>query len=311
MALQQGVEDSWLLNAVFAASGELPEPPEARYDSGIALAISTEAGLTPPDEPVSIRRPDLAAAIATHPGVPVAVRARAAGIAAAAGLIETKDYRDVMDTLLDDPDFAPATPLETALGLLRDPEAVSADQADALAAALLAAMDNPADFAATARLLREEIATLPMDSETAAHALIFARAAFAAGDTGTAENWAIANTVSGTVEADSFDLALISGLILLSGEEPTLMSSAETGNRLVMEATTGEQKRATARLMTVWNETGIAPPAKARAMMAEQDFAVPDLTHLGTLAAMQAAAEADDPEPAGEDPEPGAAGQPP
>ena len=47
MALQQDAVDSWLLSAVFAASGELPEPPEADFSSGLNLAISAEAGLVP------------------------------------------------------------------------------------------------------------------------------------------------------------------------------------------------------------------------------------------------------------------------
>ena len=40
MALQQDAVDSWLLAAVFATSGELPEPPEADYSSGLNLAAN-------------------------------------------------------------------------------------------------------------------------------------------------------------------------------------------------------------------------------------------------------------------------------
>ncbi|MEO1407222.1 MAG: hypothetical protein AAFV54_12150, partial [Pseudomonadota bacterium] len=40
LAISEGVDDPWFYEAVFAAVGIAPETPTARYDSGIALALS-------------------------------------------------------------------------------------------------------------------------------------------------------------------------------------------------------------------------------------------------------------------------------
>lgn len=292
LALSQGVEDSWLLNAVFAASGEMPDPPEARYDSGLALAISSKAGLPPPSQPLSIRRPDLAAAIARHPDVPPVLRARAAGLAAEAGLIGTDAHRQAFEALLDDPDFEPSTSLEIAISAARDPEKTPAERAHALAIALRTAMGDPAGFAATAGLLGPDIAALPPDPVSARDALTLARAALAAGQPGLAGGWATRGAVEDEEDADLFDFALMDGWIILSGHEPALASAAEIGNLLAEEAKTPGQKQAVIRLMTLWSVFGIAPPARARALMLDQGAALPDGERLGALMSMLAAAEA-------------------
>ena len=125
MALQQ---DSWLLAAVFATSGELPDAPDADYSSGLNLAISAEAGLTPPEAPVPANRPDLAAAMALHPKLPITLRVQSAGMASQAGMLETDDYQALFLKLISEPGFVPSTPLESALlslmkiALLRSPQ---------------------------------------------------------------------------------------------------------------------------------------------------------------------------------------------
>lgn len=291
IALNKGVDDSWLLNAVFAASGELPDPPLARYDSGLALAISAAAGLAPPEQPLAKDRPDLASAMAARSDLPPAVRVEAAGLAAQSGLMAHADYRAAFNALLADPDFTPTTSLEVAISSARDPLKTDAERSHALATALEAAMGSPAGFSAAARLLRDDLAETPLTAETAGDALIFAKAGIAAGDPKAAALWTDASTVEGAPEIDSFDMALIGGLVILSGADTSRASLDFIAGRLVEEAKSKKQKRAATRLMALWTAVGIATPAEARRLMMTEGEAAFGSTRPAALLALLSAAE--------------------
>ncbi|MEP0316695.1 MAG: hypothetical protein ABJL57_15510 [Hyphomonas sp.] len=292
MALQQDAVDSWLLAAVFATSGELPDAPEADYSSGLNLAISAEAGLAPPEEPIPARRPDLAAAMALHPKLPEALRVEAAGIAAQAGMLPTDTYRTLFFKLISDPGFVPSSPLESALYAARDPLVTDEDRAFALAAALEDAMDSPAHFSAVSRLLWNEIERLPINIDTVSNAPLFARSALATGHFPDAKDWSSANTMEGAPEDGSFDSALMSALATLAGSETTRSASDYNGERLAALAESDLQKQTAARLFALWTALGIAPPADARRLVvnAPEREATPeiDLQLLGVLAAAEA-----------------------
>ena len=292
MALSQGVEDTWLLNAVFAASGELPDPPEANYRSGLALAISTEAGLQPPEDPLPENRPDLAAAMADRESLPQDLRVKAAGMAAEAGLISTADYRALFEDLLADPDFTPSGPLETALYNMRDPFLPMADRAASLVAALENAADSPAHFVSVSNLLLKDIAALPLDEDTAPYALVFARAAIAAGDFDMAHDWTTADTMEGAQEDGGFDSTFLKALTILAGEETSDSTIAYTGDRLVEQASTDHQKLAANRLFALWSAFDIPAPASGRQLMKDIAEADSEPAYTPPVLATLAAAEA-------------------
>jgi hypothetical protein len=292
MALQQDAVDSWLLAAVFAASGELPDAPEADYSSGLNLAISAEAGLAPPKDPIPAARPDLASAMAVHTKLPVALRVEAAGIAAQAGMMPTEQYRALFLKMISEPGFVPASPLESALYAARDPLVTDEDRAFALGSALEDAMVTPAHFSAASRLLWGEIERLPINTSTAANAAVFARAALATGHYPAAKDWSLANTMEGAREDGSFDAALMSALVTLAGNETKRSASDYNGERLAALADTDLQKQTAARLFALWTALGVAPPADARRLVvnAPEREVTPkiDLQLVGLLAAAEA-----------------------
>ena len=288
MASSQGVNDSWLTSAVFAASGDLPNPPRAKYDSGIALAISSKAGLAPPDTALSPSRPDLAAAMVARPGLPAATRAEAAAIAAEAGLIDVAAWHQVLDTLFENPEFEPRSKVEIAIATARNVAMPNDGRADAIADALLDAAINPARFAAVSAVLAPELASLSLTNETAKHALLFARASIAANDFEGMTLWTLVPSLDEASQTDAFDFAYIHALGVLSGSG----DAAQIGETLVAEATRKDDRQAAARLFALWTMTGITPPPAARALMTSDSEAPGKAIKPGAVLAILANAEA-------------------
>lgn len=189
IAQQQGVKDAWLVSAVFATSGELPNPPRARFDSGLNFAMSTRANLEVTPEAVPEDRPDLAAAMARRKLMPPAVRVKAARIAAEAGLISADEYRTAYNSALAADGFTPVTPLDKAVFVSSDATTSTMEKIAALEEALVAAYAGPSLFTATALLLSPHIARLPVNEETRPQAILFARASVAAGNLVEAIRW--------------------------------------------------------------------------------------------------------------------------
>lgn len=288
MASSQGVNDSWLTSAVFAASGDLPNPPSAKYDSGIALAISSKAGLAPPDTALSPTRPDLAAAMVARPGLPAATRAEAAAIAAEADLIKVSAWRQVLDTLFAEPEFEPRSKVEIAIATARNVAMPNDGRADAIAEALQDAAINPARFAAVSGVLAPELASLSLTKDTAKHALLFARASIAANDFEGMLLWTLVPTLDEAPETRAFSFAYIHALAALSGAG----DAGQIGETLVTEAASKDDRKAAARLFALWTMTGITPPPSARALMASDSEAPGKATQPGAVLAILANAEA-------------------
>ena len=189
IAQQQGVNDPWLMSAVFAASGELPNPPKARFESGLDFAMSTRANLEVTPDAVPEDRPDLAAAMARRKLMPPAVRVKAARVAAEAGLISADEYRTAYNSALAADGFTPVTPLDKAVFVSSDAMTSTAEKIAALEEALVSASASPSLFTATALLLSPHIARLPVNEETRPQAILFARASVAAGNLSEAIRW--------------------------------------------------------------------------------------------------------------------------
>ncbi|MEL7285868.1 MAG: hypothetical protein AAGJ68_15205, partial [Pseudomonadota bacterium] len=141
VASAQGVEDEWLVEAIFAASGDTPNPPGAKFDSGLNIALSAKAVLDTTRVTLAADRPDLAAAAAQRPGVPVELRARFAEIASSHELISAEDRREILVARFEEEEFAPASAIEDALYALQDPLTPDEDRAEKLASVLRAAAD--------------------------------------------------------------------------------------------------------------------------------------------------------------------------
>ena len=268
LAAAQGVNDPWLFSAVFAGLGQTGEPPNARFDSGISLALSTKANLNAPVNAVAVSgRPDLAAAIAGRASLPPELRVQGANVAAQAGLISPADHRAIYQALISQPDYSPLTSNGAALQRANNAGATTASRARAYADALRSSSGSAARFTATARLLHSDIARLRKGPETAEYAALYARAAIAAGDTAGAARWTSASNYEGAKSADPFEIALADAVIILAGGDASPASVTAIGQRLVETSTTPEQRREATRILTLWTGLGITPPAPARTMM--------------------------------------------
>ncbi|HPF23658.1 MAG TPA: hypothetical protein PK417_09280 [Hyphomonas sp.] len=189
MAQAQGVKDNWLAGAVYAASGVTPNPPKARFDTGIGFAMSTRANLEVTPDSVPEDRPDLAAAMARRKLIPPAVRVKAAGLAARAYLITPEEYRTAYNSALSADGFTPTSALDKAIFVASDGLTSAEEKSKALAAALKAAAGQADRYSAVASLLVADIARLPLGPDTEADAPLFARAALAAGNTAEVIRW--------------------------------------------------------------------------------------------------------------------------
>ncbi|GAB5459812.1 MAG: hypothetical protein Hens3KO_28420 [Henriciella sp.] len=190
VATAQGLDDPWFVEAIFAASGDAPNPPGARFDTGLNIALSSRAALDLNRVTLSASRPDLAAAAAQRPGVPDQLRARFAEIADAAGLISAPVRRDIISASFTDPEFRPSNSLEETLLRLTDPLTQDIEKAEKLNSELLkAAQSDFQTYSSAAKLFLPDLSDLPKTYETGEYGIAFARAALAANDTELADAW--------------------------------------------------------------------------------------------------------------------------
>ena len=294
LAATQGVNDPWLFSAVFAGLGDAGKPPNARFDSGISLALSTKAKLNAPVNAVAVSgRPDLAAAMAGRSSLPPELRVQGANVAAEAGLISPSDHRAIYQTLISQPDYKPNTSNGAALRRANNASANTAARARAYADALRSSSGSPARFTATSRLLQSDIARLRKGPDTAEFALLFARSNLAAGDMRGASRWSSATEYEGAEPADAFDVAMLDALIILGGGDSSRASIKAVAERLASEANDPKQARAAARIFTLWTGFDIVPPAAARAIMFKASETDVSAIASSQVHAVKAAADAD------------------
>ncbi len=294
LAQTEGVDDPWLWSAVFAASGELGDPPEARFDSGLHLAISEKAGLAPPTDAISASAPHLAAAMARRDTLPPDLRVQAAGIAAESGLISPDEHREAYDALFSLPEFEAGAAIELALTSGAYAEEGADLHVNYLAEALYSAQGGPARFAAVSRLLIDDIRELDANATTARPALSFARAGLAAGDLGEALRWTALAAEPPLDEEfadplDPFEAAWVEGLALLLGGDGDTAALAAA----LLETSEDAGRRAAAgRLFGLWTAMEITPPAAARSFMSTLLGEPRDRVEPTALVAIEAAAQA-------------------
>lgn len=294
LAAEQGVNDPWLFSAVVAGLDGAGEPPMARFDSGISLALSAKADLKAPINAVAVSgRPDLAAAMAGRQSLPPELRVQGANVAAESGLISARDHRSIYQLLISKSDYSPYTSNGAALRRASSQEADNVMRARAYSDALRSASGSPARFAATSRLLQFDLMRLLKGPDTTEYAPLFARANLAAGDMRGAGRWSAAIDYEGGKPADPFDVAVVDALIILGGGDASKASVVAVGQRLVTNATDEAQKNRAARIFTLWTGFGISPPPEARALMFKADEPEIPAIPSSQVLAVKAAADAD------------------
>ncbi|MEM7459429.1 MAG: hypothetical protein AAF331_08185 [Pseudomonadota bacterium] len=269
VASAQGIDDPWMVEAIFAAAGDTPNPPGAKFDSGLNIALSAKAILDTNRVTLALDRPDLAAAAARRPGVPSELRARFAEIASDQELITPEDRRNVLLSLLEDEDYQPGSAIEQAIKTLMDP--LTSDQARAaqLSEVLTeSATGSLNQYRSTARLFLPDLESLPKTYDTGAFALDFAQAAMVAGDRDAAMAWLSALAIEGVEQPDTYAVALLEAADIIVGGEasrPTLLSIEK---RLVNSVQSPGREAQTARIFAIWTGFGVPLSPIARDFVA-------------------------------------------
>ena len=290
VAAAQNVSDPWLIEAIFSASGDYPSRPNARFDTGMNIAISAKAELDTAAITLSGSRPDLAAAAALRPGIPDQLRGRFAEIASRYELITPQTHRALLMQKLESAENIPVSVTEQALIELTSPASTMQQRADRLNRTFMAQTQSDfASYASTARLFLPDLRRLRTNPGTARYALNFARASLAAGDNAQARRWLASLDIEGVAEADAFEIALLEAIDLISGGEKSLASQRAITGRLADAANTDEKKTRAAQLFGLWTALDLQMPWESRYILNTQSDQSRRIS-AGRLLAIQAAA---------------------
>ncbi|MEM8616269.1 MAG: hypothetical protein AAGF20_04975, partial [Pseudomonadota bacterium] len=271
VATAQGLRDPWFVEAIFAASGTVPNPPFARFDTGLHIALSSKANLDTSRVTLSSNRPDLAAAAAQRQGVPVALKARFAEIASEIDLISPQNRREILLEQLGDEDYTPATQVEQTLAIFQDNTASAEVLTDRLASTLRSSARRDFQrYAADAALLKAELQALAPTSETARHAMTFARATLVTGDSTLARRWLGALEYDGAAKPEAFQLAVFEATDLMTRGTRNRTAAVEAMRGLIETATTPQHKRQAAHLLTLWTAFDEPLPPNVRSFILSQ-----------------------------------------
>lgn len=258
VAEAQGVNDPWMIEAIFAAAGDTPNPPGARFDNGLNIALSSKAALDTNKVTMASDRPDLAAAAAQRPGVPPELRVRFAEIASDYDLISSEDRRKILLDRMQEEDFAVSSQLEQALKDLTDPLVGDLQRAERLSGVLrAAARSNLTRYRNTSRLFLPDIKRLAQNPTTAAFALDFAKAAMIAGDRETGLSWLSTFNFEGVEAPDPFEIALLEAADVLLGGDASPASLEAIQERLVEAVDSGTREDQVALVFSAWTGLGL------------------------------------------------------
>lgn len=193
LAAAQNAADAWYTGAVAAAGGAPgARPPAANYDNSLTTQLSVAGQLRPGPNPLNNSSTLALVALARSENAPQPQRAQAAATAFRRGALGVAEARTIFAATPAEITSA-LPPLVTAMRRVQAaraapappaPGAAAPDASLAVASAIAEALRQasaPADFNAAARFFREEIVNLETAPDAAA-AILFARAAIAAGD---------------------------------------------------------------------------------------------------------------------------------
>ncbi len=289
----QGAMDEWTVAAIFAAAGDTPDAPSARYDTGLNIALSAKADLDTSAITIAADRPDLAAAAAQRPGVPIDLRARFAESASEIGLISAADRRDILLTRLADAEYTPGSDLEQALKDLNDPLVSDEVRTRGLADVLRAASRGDlAQYRSTAELFTPDLDRLPRNAMSSEFALDFARAALIAGDRSLAETWLGALDFDTANSAPAYDIAVLKAVDVISRNDRSPRTLRSVEKRLISTADTTPREIQAVNIFTVWAGLGIPLSPIARDFVSQTADRGERLAQ-GQQTSLKAAARAD------------------
>ncbi|MEO1306108.1 MAG: hypothetical protein AAFV37_14135, partial [Pseudomonadota bacterium] len=261
----QGLEDDWLVEAIFAAAGDTPNPPSARFDTGLNIALSSKAVFDTSSVILAVDRPDLAAAAVKRPGIPDDVRAFFATIASELDLISADERREILLTRLAVEDYEPQSEIETALRDLTDPLVSDEQRGEQLARVVRDAAEGElVEYRNTARLFLPDLQSLAQSPETALYALDFAKAAMIAGDREIAMAWLSAFNIEGVEQPDPFEAALLEAVDILAGGDASIASLDAIQSRLIDAVDSGVREDQTAIVLAAWTGLGLPLSPKGR-----------------------------------------------
>ena len=283
LARASGAEDAWFTSAIAAIAGApSARAPAARYENSLTTQISLAARLRPGPNPLNAASTLALVALARGDTAPQPQRVQAAALAYRRGALSAVETRAILL----------ATPAEIASAL--PPIAVALRQVHAAPGALPAATAiaevlrqaaAPADFTAAAYFFKDDIASLAAAPD-AGSALLFARAAIAAGDTALAERLSQSARQAGL---DSAVLAPLDAALAVMADVRGASAAAAVRRRI--DAAGASLARAGARDVAILAALGFAIDGAARGFL----FANPPQggarAEAGAMLALAAAAE--------------------
>lgn len=221
-------EDPWYTGAVAAAGGAPgARPPAARYDNSLSAQLSIAANLRPGPNPLANSSTLALVALARNESAPQPQRAQAAALAFRRGVISVQEARTILAATPAEITSA-VPPIVTALRRVQaaaasaTPGAAGSLEAATAIAEVLRQSSAPADFNAAARFFAADIAGLQAAPDQAG-AVLFARAAVAAGDRQVAQRLIQSARQAGASEAALAPLdAAMAALAGARGEHGTV-----------------------------------------------------------------------------------------
>lgn len=271
IAEAQGVEDDWMIAAIFAAAGDVPNPPNARFDTGLNIALSAKADLDMSSFTLAGGRPDLAAAAALRPGIPDDLRVRFAEIASEYDLISVEERREILTNRFESEETASFSALEVALADLDDPLISDGQRHQQLANVLGAsARADLTTYRSTATLFLPDLQQLIQTPVAADHAIDYAKAAMIAGDRETALGWLDTFNFEGSGEPDPYDIAVIEALDILAGGESSRPSLIAIETRLIEAVDSSDREVQAGAILTAWTGLGYSLSPLGRDFLAQQ-----------------------------------------
>ncbi len=289
-AATNGVNDNWLIEAIFAASGDVPNPPRAKFDSGLNIALSAKANLQTQSYTVSRSRPDLTAAAAQHIGLPIDLRARLARNAAETELIGPRAWREILLERMSAEDYSASDPLELTLAVLEDPTSNTGAKAEKLAETLSIYADQPLPvYSAIARLFAQDLDSLPANEVTAPYATLFAKSAIVARDPIMAQLWLDTVDPDSIAAPSPFEVAQLQVIALILDGSATPARQLGVQNQILGATKTNREREAARKLFSAWTGLGMTLGPEARAFLLNADPASPATDPNVTLATRAAA----------------------
>ncbi len=279
LARAANAEDAWLRGALSGIGPGAARPTlAARYDNSLNAAVSLAAGLRPGQNPLNGASTLALAALARASDPPAALKPQAVMLALRRGAIAPAEARAALTAL---PAEIPAAP-GTILAALRLAQAQPGGlEAASAIVGVLRAATAPADFTATARILRDDIAALTIAPD-AGGAILLARAALAAGDVSLAQRLA-QNAASAGAPLNA-RAALEAALAIETG------ALDEAAIRRRMDGAEGGGARAAARDLALFAALGAPVDSAARGYILANAHGGGARADAALLAALAAAA---------------------